>query len=142
MISHIEMLQNIYKNVSMGREGIIDVLKVAEDNKFRTALTQQLSEYDKLAEEARELLHEMGENEQELGALPRLSSQLMSSLHTLNDHSPSNIAQMMIKGTTTGVTEAIRDLNDYADGDKNIIRLAQKVLDTEQANIEQMKKFL
>ncbi len=142
MLSDTEMLQNIYKGVSMGREGILDVLKVAEDEKFRQALLQQLSEYDNLAESARHMLHQRGHTEEELSTMAKLSSQVMTTMKTINDKSPSKIAELMIKGNTMGVTQSIKNINDYQNGDERILDLSNKLLQTEQNNIEQMKQFL
>ena len=126
----------------MGREGILDVLKVAEDEKFRQALLQQLSEYDNLAESARHMLHQRGHTEEELSTMAKLSSQVMTTMKTINDKSPSKIAELMIKGNTMGVTQSIKNINDYQNGDERILDLSNKLLQTEQNNIEQMKQFL
>lgn len=49
---------------------------------------------------------------------------------------------MMIQGNTMGMTQSLRNLNDYPGKDERVRDLASKLLRTEEANIEQMKKFL
>lgn len=58
------------------------------------------------------------------------------------DPSASKIAEMMIQGNTMGMTQSLRNLNDYPGKDERVRDLASKLLRTEEANIEQMKKFL
>ena len=41
-----------------------------------------------------------------------------------------------------GITKLTRQLNEYDGSDDSAARLAQKQLKTEQANIDEMKKFL
>lgn len=44
----IEMLHHIHKSTEMGREGILSVLGSAKDTALRTALEQQLTEYEQM----------------------------------------------------------------------------------------------
>ena len=70
------------------------------------------------------------------------ASYVTSSMKTIKDHSPSKIADMMIQGSTMGITKMIKRINEYDGEDEQILDLARKQVKTEQANIEQMKKFL
>ena len=88
------------------------------------------------------MLHQRGHTEEELSTMAKLSSQVMTTMKTINDKSPSKIAELMIKGNTMGVTQSIKNINDYQNGDERILDLSNKLLQTEQNNIEQMKQFL
>ena len=48
----------------------------------------------------------------------------------------------MIQGSTMGVTKSLRTLRDCHPKDPKVKDLADKLLKTEQANIDQMKGFL
>ena len=52
------------------------------------------------------------------------------------------IAEMMIQGNTMGMTKSLKHLHDYHGKDERVRDLANKLLKTEEANIQQMKKFL
>ena len=49
---------------------------------------------------------------------------------------------MMIKGNTMGLNKMSRNLREYNGADSNIRLLAQKMLDTEETHISEMKAFL
>ena len=66
----------------------------------------------------------------------------MSTVKAMADHSPANIAEMMIQGSTMGVTKSLRTIRTCDVKDEGVRRLADKLLKTEQANIEEMKRFL
>lgn len=66
----------------------------------------------------------------------------MSFVKTAADDSPSKIAEMMINGSTMGVTKITKGISGYSGKNKNITSLADKLLKTEQNNIEEMKRFL
>ena len=46
------------------------------------------------------------------------------------------------KGNTMGVTNILQHMSDYQNGDERINDLANKLLQTQQNNIEQMKPYL
>jgi hypothetical protein len=66
----------------------------------------------------------------------------LSSLIGVTNKNPSHIAEMMIQGSTMGIIDITKNLKEYADADKDISALANRLLKFEQQNIEEMKKFL
>ena len=52
------------------------------------------------------------------------------------------MAQMLIQGSTMGVVEVTRHMKDYDGSDERVNDISQKLLRTEQQNIEEMKKYL
>ena len=74
--------------------------------------------------------------------MAKASSEVMSTVKAMTDRSTANIAEMMIQGSTMGVTKSLRTIRGCDLRDENVRRLADKLLKTEQANIEEMKRFL
>ena len=142
MIQDEELLKFICQNAEMGRDGIAHVVKVAEDPTFRQALESQQAEYQHTYNTADNMLRQLGEKPVPSSAMAKMASHVTSSMKTLNDHSPSRIAEMMIQGSTMGITKMIKRMNEYDGENKEILDLARKQIKTEQANIEEMKKFL
>ena len=58
------------------------------------------------------------------------------------DNSPSKIAEIIIQGSTMGITDMKKHMNEYQGVNYNVMELAEKHVETEQANIEEMKGFL
>ena len=127
MLTEAELLQYIYQTTEMGRDGIQSVLPHAEDETFHQALEQ---------------LQERGQEPKGLNPMVKASSEMMSAMKTMADHSTSKIAEMMIQGNTMGMTKSLKHLHDYHGKDERVRDLANKLLKTEEANIQQMKKFL
>lgn len=142
MLNETQLLNHIYQTAEMGREGIQSVLKYAEQPALIHALNSQLSEYEKLQNSAGAMLHARGEPPKGIGPVAKISSEAMSTMKAMTDHSPANIAEMMIQGSTMGVTKSMRTIRDCDLKDDSVRRLADKLLKTEQANIEEMKRFL
>ena len=142
MSSENQLLGHIYQTAEMGREGIRSVLKYAREPKLVDALNSQYDEYGRLQNAAGSLLQARGEAPRGLGPVAKASSEVMSTVKAMADHSPANIAEMMIQGSTMGVTKSLRTIRTCDVKDEGVRRLADKLLKTEQANIEEMKRFL
>ena len=142
MFSENQLLNHIYQTAEMGREGIQSVLKYTEEPSLADALNSQYTEYEKLQNAAGALLHARGERPHGLSPVAKASSEVMSTMKAMTDRSAANIAEMMIQGSTMGVTKSLRTIRDCDVQDVTVRRLADQLLKTEQANIEEMKRFL
>lgn len=135
------LLNHIRQTTEMGVNGIDSVIQYA-DGTFRQALEQQRTEYNKIHSSADRLLRKHGGRPEDVSAFAKWSSELSSGVKTMMDSSQSNIADMMIRGNTMGVTKGMQTMRECNVSDTAVTSLANKLIATEQANINQMKKFL
>lgn len=142
MINDVQMLNYIRKNTQMGIDGIQVVLEHTQDNKLSQVLNSQLEEYRSIYNSADEMLKNRGGQEENVNAAIKISSHLMGKFKAMKDNSSSSIAESMIKGSASGVTKIIKHQNEYSGEDSDIKALSEKLLYTEQSNIEQLKMFL
>lgn len=138
----VELLQFVHETAVMGIEGLKSVKDYVRDDKLSRALESQAEEYRRIASSSGILLQKKGEKPKDPNLMAKVSSELMSTAKTMIDSSASNIAEMVIQGNTMGITKGTRHLNDYSGNDGGVRRLAEKLLATEQENVEQMKQFL
>ena len=134
-MNDIELLQYVHETAEMGIEGLNSLDGQVRDDSLRRVLSQQGAEYRQIADQAERLLRSLGEEPRDPGLLAKVSAEVMSTFKTLADPSASNIAEMVIQGST-------RHLGDYAGGNREIRNLAERLLHTEEANAAQMKQFL
>ena len=142
MITENELLDHIYQTAEMGGVGIRAVLRRADEPKLTAALNAQLTEYQKLRRAAGEQLRARGQTPRSVGMAAMLSAEMMSSAKTMLDHSATKIAELMIQGSTMGVTKSLRTIRDCNVQDCRVGDLADRLLKTEEANIVEMKGFL
>lgn len=61
----------------------------------------------------------------------------------MKDHSASNIAAILIQGSSMGITEAVQKLNRYeGETEKDIRKLMEELKKFEERNIEELKAYL
>lgn len=143
MSENTELLQFVHKNAEMGRGTIPKVLEMVEEPELRRTLNQQLEEYSQIAGEAERAIRRRGGMPQDPGQISEAISGLALKAKTVTDQSPSHIAEMMIKGSTMGTVQMSRRLHELKDrGDQEAVELADRLLKTEENNIQQLKSFL
>ena len=142
VLPETELLQYVHKTADMGCEGIHSVLEYTENIQLKKALEEQLFEYQNLRRKAAELLNKRGEKPSNAGTIAKMSSGIMAIGKLMIDRSDSKIAEMTIQGNNLGVNKTLRHLHDYDGEDKEVKNLTEKLLATEENNVEKLKMFL
>jgi hypothetical protein len=138
----VEILSEIYRGAKMGVETINSMLNKVNDNKIYDELKYQLRCYDEIANEAYGELVKRNQEPKDISTMNKLSAKMSVGINTMISNTPSHIADMLIKGSTMGVTEMTKSLNSYKDADPDIQSLADRFIKLEQDNIDRLMKFL
>ncbi len=136
-----EFLNLISKNAEMGKVGIDSVMDYTHDERMREALRVQAKEYDKIYAEAVEMLKARNAEIKHVSPMAKIGSEMTSAMKTMTDHSAAKIAEMMIQGSTMGVTKLMKNRGEYDGNDEDILSLSDKLQKTEEQNIKTMKGF-
>lgn len=142
MMQDTELLQYVHETAEMGVEGLENVKGQITDGRLLQSVQSQIAEYRDISQRSAQMLRSKGKDPKDPSLMARISSEVMSTVQTLADSSSSKIAEMVIQGNNMGITKGLKHLHDYAGDDQQIRALAEELLSTEQANVEQMKPFL
>lgn len=142
MNGNVELLNYIHQNSQMGQETLKHLIGIVEDESFKKNLQSQFEEYRKIFDESEVKLKEVNKQPKSINSFSKVSSSLMIDFQTLRDKTPTHISEMLIQGSTMGVIDITKKLNEYKDAEKDVVDLASKLLHFEQVNIDEMKKFL
>ena len=137
-----EFLNYIYQNAKMGVIGIDNIKDKIFDDELKNIIATQKKEYQKIADDASSILNELGITEKDVSKMAKVTTYVMANLEMLKDDSSSNIAKLMIEGSNKGIIEINKNLNSYNNMNSKIIKLAKKLLATEQHNIDELKIYL
>ena len=133
MLPEMELFQYIYKTADMGCQGI-DTVEEHAEKRLREELRRERQEY--------RAIRRRGDTPAGVGTMARVSAEWMSKGQLAMDDSRGKIAEMMSQGTTMGIVKTIRHLNDYQGDDGDARRLGERLLDTQEQNVERMKAYL
>ena len=142
MKSSEEVLSSVLKTTQMGQIGIRSVLESEMKPELRQAMESQLREYDAIESQAHSIAAERNWVLPELNPSIRFMTDRMTKMKLSYGEVNSKIAEMMIRGNTSGVIKGLKNLHQMAQQDDSVSALSLKLLDTESANVDQMKKFL
>ncbi len=139
---NINLLNHIYQNAKMGGEAIESILPKVIDSQLSKDLSQQLNEYKRFEDCSKTLLSIMNEKPKDKNALSRISAQVGITANTLLSTDPSHIAELMINGSTMGIIEMTKKINDHPLCESSIKQLGQDIISFEQENINKLKSYL
>ncbi len=140
----LEIYSKLYKNAKMGTDSIIKLLDKAEDSKMKMRMTKQLNGYEGFAAKSKAELEDMGFPAKEESPMTKMWASMGMKMNTMMDSSDSHIAQLMIEGSTMGITDTTKLIHEYENtqGCEAALKLAGEMVQFEQSNIEKMKEFL
>jgi len=142
MKNNKDILGSVLKTAQMGQTGIRSVIKQNPGPKLENALQEQLSEYNAIEQEAYDIAQSRGWKLKELSKTSKIMSDMMSRSILMYDHNDSRMAAMMIQGNTRGMIKGIKNAHQHHATDPKVEALAEKLINCENANIQQMKDYL
>ena len=139
-----DLLQEVYRNVKMAEDSIMDLMPHVHDEKLKSDLTVQLSVYSAFASRATKLLGEENAKPRDTGALAKMGAKWGVLMNTMKDSSNEHLVQMMIEGTNMGVGEMLRWIRESENTgvSEDALRLARDVCAYEEKTVQDLKDML
>ncbi|MCI8475661.1 MAG: hypothetical protein HFE42_01255 [Clostridia bacterium] len=138
-----EVLAEIYRNAQLALTSISDVLPEVDDVGIKEEILRQHEEYEKICSQAAELAHKFDVELKEPNPVKKAMMWSAIKMGTANDNSAQNVAQMMIRGTVTGLTSLKTSLTDGEKVmDEEIKKLLCNLIDLEEGFEQKLKTFL
>lgn len=142
MIHEIELLNLIHQNADMGRDSTKHIIKLSDDVEFLHALNSQLDEYEQAYDTSGRLLQKLNAQPEDASTMAKTMAHISSTMKSLVTPSTSKLAEMIIDGSTMGVTNLSKQINSYSGKNHEVLDIAKNQLRMEEKNIEEMKKYL
>ena len=138
-----KLLNSIYKGTDMGVSTINDFLEnINTSEDFKKQVAHQANEYRDINREAGVLLQTQGYKPHGVSATAKKMSNISIKNNVNESENIAHYAEMMIKGSTMGINKIAKSIRSNSQVSDNERALAEKLLATEQHNIEQLIRFL
>ena len=138
----LDLLEKTYQNASIGITAIEAVLDKTENKDLNNELHKQLRDYRELADKSKKELISNGTRVKEQSLYVKAMMKGNVKMNTLLKPSDSRIAQMVIQGSTMGVTQMTKLLHAKPNADGMSTEIAKEFIKREEGNIEVMKNYL
>lgn len=137
-----EILGSVYRNAEMAYEASGDVLKRCPNRKLASEITAQRERYREVAAQTRSELVRRGAVPKDYPPYAKIMSRMGIAMRTANDRSSSNIASLMIRGTTMGIIDMQHAVNRSHQAEGKIRADAQQLLRREQDFCDHLKDYV
>ncbi len=138
----LDLLEKTYQNAKMGITAIEAVLDKASDREFYSDLNKQLQDYKMLAGKSKQQLRKSGAHPKDNSLYKNMMLKSNIKMNTMINSDDSHIAQMVIQGSTMGVTQMTRLLHANEGADGISTQIAKDFVKKEEDNINIMKNYL
>lgn len=140
-----ELLTYIYLTSDMGVKtttNLINCIKNTE-NKIKKIVEGELKGYENFLKESEALLKKKKVSPKDNGIIKDTMAKMGVRMELIKDNSDPYIADILTKGFTMGTVEMHRRIDRFeGDADKDILKLAKKLLKFQEENIEFLKPYL
>ena len=141
--SDSEILAEIYRNAQLAQVSITDLLPEVEDEEIKEELLREHEEYEKICSQAAHLATRYELDLKEPSPIKKAMMWSAIKMGTANDNSAQNVAQMMIRGTVTGITSLKTSLTDGSKYmDEEVKTLLTELIELEESFEERLKSYL
>ncbi len=137
-----EILGSVYRNAEMAYEASGDVLKRCPNRKLASEITAQRERYREVAAQTRSELVRRGAVPKDYPPYAKMMSRMGIAVHTVSNRSSSNIASLMIRGTTMGIIDMQHAVNRSHQAEGKIRADAQQLLRREQDFCDHLKDYV
>lgn len=138
----ISVLNSVYRGASVGSQAISDLLPNTHDSDFTADLQTQEREYVSISTEAANRLRAMGSKPEPVPLAKKAGMFLGVEMNAMMNNETDHLAELMIKGSNMGIINMTKVLNGYPDVTVEVRNLADKLIKTEQQNIDRLKVYL
>jgi len=138
----IELLREVQKNAEMGMHALEVINPKVYDNSMALMLARESFKYGELHDRARAVLFSKNQTPDPVNKVKQLM--LTASIHgnTLFNATTSHMAEMLIRGSSMGMTSLWKAMNRNEKADGQALELAGELLDFEENNIRELKRYL
>lgn len=140
--SDIELYKEIQRNAEMGMKAIDTIQDKVYDDDLSLQLSKLNMKYVELRNKSLQRLVEGKAEPYHSNAVQDLILKSGIHMNTMLNTSTSHIADMVIQGSTRGVTQMCKSMNRYGGSAKESVEMAKEFMDFEENSIKRLKKYL
>lgn len=139
---NVEALNEIHKGLVMGMESIAVVSDEIGDSDFRNVLQEQYKQYGELLNRTNNAGKQYNIELKDTNIMQKMMGWTTIKMETIKDKSNSKISDMLIQGTTMGISQGRKWLNKSENLDKEVSTILKDFVTKQEKDIETLKKYL
>lgn len=139
---NVQTLNFIYRSGKAGVDSIGALIPKVDSPDMKKDLASQMLGYHNFIKKSSQSLYEVHHYPHEANPIEKLPAYANLCMRSLIDSSDSNIAEMMIEGSTMGIIEMQRMLNRNNNLPEESKNLGNEIIEFERNNIDTLRGYL
>jgi len=137
-----KLLDEAYKNVRMASFAIDCIIDKIENTKLEELLRKQNDFYLDTTEKLEKISSDLKHKPVDINIFLKGMSFASINMKSMLNNETSHLAEMLTQGTTMGITDTIKAQNNFPTKHKELIKLTNSIVGSEEKFVESLKDFL
>ena len=135
---NMALLQEVARGTEMGKNTLEQMLPLTEDRLLRAELLEDRS----LNQRSHTAIAALGGEAEGAGSLEKLGAKMGILSRTLGGRSTQKLAQMLVEGTSAGITACVQAQNSAPNASAGARQLSDELLEFQRENLQSLERFL
>ena len=140
--TNLYVLNEVHKGAKMVMDSISTISEKVSEPNLKDNLSFQYTQYGDILDSVNEIYKKYGDIPKDNHPMSEVMSWTGIQMNTLTDKSNSHIADMLIQGTTMGIIEGRKLLNQNPNIDEEVRQVLNTFVKMQENNVEKLKTFL
>ena len=140
--STISLLDEAYKNVRMASYAIDCIIDKIENQELEKLLRKQNKLYLDSVNDLEGLSNKYKHEPKDISIFLKGTSFASINMKTMMNNDTSHLAQMLVEGTTMGITQMIQSKNESNVDDQYLNKIIDNIISYEEEFVDSLKTFL
>lgn len=138
----VALLREIQKNTEMGLHALEVINSKVYDDSLALQLARESFKYGEIHDRAKAQLLAERQVPDPVNKVEQIMLTASIQGNTLVNSSTSHVAEMLIRGSNMGLTSLWKSMNQNDQAEGHSVELAKELMDFEENNIRELKKYL
>lgn len=137
-----KLIDAAYKNTRMASYAIDCIIDKIQDSKLEELLRKQNDFYLDTTEELEKISEEINHKPVDINIFLKGTSFASINMKTIIDNSTMHLAEMLVQGTTMGITDMIKSQSEFKVNNHKLNKITNSIVASEEKFVESLKDFL
>lgn len=137
-----ELANRIYENVRMASYAIDCIIEKIENKKLAELLRKQNKFYLSAVLDVEDFAKKSNFELKDINPISKGMSYISIKTKTIMNNDSPKLAEMLIQGTTMGITDTLKALSEFKSKNEELNSIARSVVSHEEEFVDSLKTFL
>lgn len=137
-----KLLTSLYQNCKTATQSIHDIIPKTKNAELLKELKKQYDQYTNFIIKCLDYAKEHNSTINDNNIFEKIKMWCSVNASTLFNKNTRHITEMLLIGTVMGTTQCYKDLHDHKTAAKEILNMANELMDMQEKNFDSLKTYL